>query len=241
MGNTNSSSRVSLEEDTRARKSSGLGKRVLFLGPRASGKSTLWSRMWDGKDLSSKVGTNGFNWDTINTLGVKLQLIDHTSDPKLYHLQRHHYNHANMVLYVVDATDRASIEEGARELARLTRSDELVNTPFLVLANKFAQFDRLGLDEIRTLLDLDAYKERRHPVDFAPCDAAALLNINLILEWLRDSAKGTKKGAIKRGDILPVDAHEQLKQFQRVPSWKRRLSKRWDSLLTVVGEITSPA
>ena len=86
------------------------GARVLMVGLDASGKTTLLYRL-KLDEVVLTIPTIGFNVEIVGFKGNELTIWDVSGQPKLRLLWSHYFENTNVVIYVVDSTDKERIEE----------------------------------------------------------------------------------------------------------------------------------
>ena len=98
--------------------------------------------------------TVGFNIETVKVKKLSLDLWDVGGQESFRPMWRHYYTGTNAVVFVVDAADRDRIEQVKVEMEHMAVNDQLINTTWLVLANKQDLPNALRSSEIEAALDL---------------------------------------------------------------------------------------
>ena len=74
---------------------------------------------------------------------------------KIRLLWRHYFQNTMLLIYMIDANDRARFEESKEELEKLLEEDELNNAILLVLGNKVDQPEAASSLEITQIFELE--------------------------------------------------------------------------------------
>jgi len=109
--------------------------RILMLGLDNSGKTSILYRLKLGQPKKT-IPTIGFNVETLEYKSIAFTVWDVGGQEKLRSLWRHYYANTQALIFVVDSSDRARIQEAAEELHRLIKEEELHDALLLVFANK---------------------------------------------------------------------------------------------------------
>ena len=80
--------------------------------------------------------TIGFNVETLEYKNIAFTVWDVGGQEKLRALWRHYFAATQALIFVVDSSDRARLQEAAEELHRLIHEEELKDALLLVFANK---------------------------------------------------------------------------------------------------------
>ena len=139
-----------------------VGKRklkLLMLGVDAVGKTTILYKLRLGKVVSS-VPTVGFNVETIEYKSTSIISWDLGGSARLKLLWRHYYPETQGIIFVVDSSDKDSIDEAKEYLSSLLFEELLKDAVLLVLANKQDISGVLSVTEIAEMFDLTTFKNR---------------------------------------------------------------------------------
>lgn len=142
---------------------------VLIMGLDNAGKTTLLEQLkfrykLGGEqatvDLSGArlVPTVGQNVARIQANKVNLKIWDVGGQESLRNMWESYYEDAHIVVFVVDSTDRARIEECRDTLDKVVSSEVLEGTPVLMLANKQDRDDCLEVEDIKEIFNKIAEK-----------------------------------------------------------------------------------
>lgn len=109
---------------------------ILMLGLDSAGKSTLLYK-FKYNDVCLTTPTIGFNVDMIETgKDFTLTLWDVGGQQKMRQVWCSFLENVDVLLYVVDSSDKRRLEESKREFKLVLRSEFLKSIPVIVLANK---------------------------------------------------------------------------------------------------------
>eukprot|EP01083_Nonionella_stella_P053552 141623_1 len=159
--------------------------RCLLLGLDAAGKTTIVSHLKLGK-ASETVPTIGFNVETVKCRKLKINIWDVGGQDRLRPLWRHYYSGTSGIIFVVDSSDRARMEQAKEELHFLMDEQELEETVFLILANKQDMPGAIPPEEVAKLLEVDALPNA-HTV--MPSVAKTGEGIEEAMDWLLDNVR----------------------------------------------------
>lgn len=138
----------------------GSEARILMLGLDAAGKTTILYKLKLNETVSS-IPTIGFNVETVTPVkGVTFTVWDVGGQDKIRPLWKHYFNNTEGLVYVVDSSDRARINESRDELKWILDSDEMRGVPVVVLANKQDLPNALPPGEVGTRLGLNQMRTR---------------------------------------------------------------------------------
>ncbi|CAF0884471.1 unnamed protein product [Adineta ricciae] len=141
--------------------------------------------------------------DSLYTMGLEIQIVPINNNSVILldeggrsagrALQRAYYRRMTGIIYVVDSSDRTTIEETCNELHQLANEEGLRTKPFLILANKQDLPTAMTLDELKVklnLVKLDGIKKwHLHPT----C-AIRGEGVREGLGWLIDAMKSKDDG-----------------------------------------------
>ena len=127
---------------------------ALMLGLDGSGKTTLLYKWKLGKVVAT-IPTIGFNVENVTFGRCEVTIWDVGGQPKIRPLWRHYLQSTNVVVWVVDASDRTRIAESVRELQSVMNNDELKGVQLVVLANKCDLPSAMTGDEVAMGLNFD--------------------------------------------------------------------------------------
>eukprot|EP01097_Dermamoeba_algensis_P009806 TRINITY_DN7047_c0_g1_i1.p1 TRINITY_DN7047_c0_g1~~TRINITY_DN7047_c0_g1_i1.p1 ORF type:complete len:378 (-),score=52.38 TRINITY_DN7047_c0_g1_i1:756-1889(-) len=111
--------------------------KVLILGLDAAGKTTImYSMKKSYEEVLTTIPTIGFNVETVLVRTNELTCWDVGGCDKIRPLWKHYTRGTNGVIFVVDSNDKERLPEAAHELEIFMRDEDLIDVPFLILANK---------------------------------------------------------------------------------------------------------
>ena len=164
--------------------------RVLVVGLDGSGKSTIVQRLKYGKTEESEViPTIGFNIECVEYRKMVFSLWDLGGAKETRGFWRFYYEGSQGVIWVMDSSDRARIEEAREDLHRLLTEHELWDSPLLVMANKQDDPRAMQPREITEKLQLYSLANRNwYIVDTrATHPDASEANLHAGLDWLYET------------------------------------------------------
>merc|ERR1711988_1493203 len=122
--------------------------RILMLGLDNAGKTTILKKLGD-EDCSTVQPTQGFNIKSLLSDGFKLNVWDIGGQKTIRPYWRNYFDNTDVLIYVVDSSDRQRTEEAADELAELLAEDNLALVPLLIYANKCDLINAQDPEEIK--------------------------------------------------------------------------------------------
>ncbi|XP_077344186.1 ADP-ribosylation factor-like protein 14 [Lithobates pipiens] len=122
--------------------------RILILGLDAAGKSTVLYK-FKFKEPFSTIPTVGFNVEMIQTeKRLQLTIWDVGGQEKLRSLWCYYFENTDGLVYVVDSTNKETLDESKKEFQRILQNELIKNVPVVVLANKQDLPGALDAEEI---------------------------------------------------------------------------------------------
>lgn len=110
--------------------------RILLLGLDSAGKSTLLYKLKLAKGIVT-MPTIGFNVEMIELeKGLSLTVWDVGGQEKMRAAWDFYCENTDGLLYVVDSTDKARIEQSKREFEHILKNEHINHVPVVLLANK---------------------------------------------------------------------------------------------------------
>ncbi|KAK1839620.1 ADP-ribosylation factor [Colletotrichum chrysophilum] len=186
--------------------------RLLMLGLDAAGKTTILYKLKLGQDVTT-IPTVGFNVETVTYKNVKFNVWDVGGQDKIRPLWRHYFsacftqlslaNCANDpyptgtqgLIFVIDSSDRARIEEAKSELHRIINDREMKDSLLLVFANKQDINGAMKPQEVTEALQLSKLKDKVWYV--VPSCATTGEGLLEGLAWLSNNVKAPPAPAKK--------------------------------------------
>lgn len=168
---------------------------MLILGLDNAGKTTLLEQLkfkykaggeQSTVDLSGArlVPTVGQNVARVEVGKVNLKIWDVGGQESLRNMWESYYDDAHAVVFVVDSTDRARIEECRDTLEQVVSADVLEGTPVLMLANKQDRDDCLEVEDIKEIFNKIAEKMSARDSRVLPVCALDGTGVVEAAEWL---------------------------------------------------------
>ncbi|KAF3351084.1 hypothetical protein VdG1_00472 [Verticillium dahliae VDG1] len=179
--------------------------RLLMLGLDAAGKTTILYKLKLGQDVTT-IPTVGFNVETVTYKNVKFNVWDVGGQDKIRPLWRHYFSVISAayiataestqgLIFVIDSSDRARIEEARSELHRIINDREMKDSLLLVFANKQDINDAMKPQEVTEALQLSKLKDKVWYV--VPSCATTGEGLLEGLAWLSNNVKAPSTPAKK--------------------------------------------
>lgn len=131
--------------------------RILLLGLDAAGKSTVLYK-FKFKEPFSTIPTVGFNVEMIQTeKRLQLTIWDVGGQEKLRSLWCYYFENTDGLVYVVDSTNKATLDESKKEFQRILQNELIKNVPVVLLANKQDIPGALDAEEITRKFNMKRY------------------------------------------------------------------------------------
>jgi ADP-ribosylation factor protein 6 len=161
--------------------------RILMLGLDAAGKTTILYKLKLSNQDVTTIPTVGFNVESVTYKNVKFNVWDVGGQDKIRPLWRHYYSGTQGLIFVVDSSDTARLEEARSELHKIINDREMKDALLLVFANKQDVVGHLSPEEITQQLQLTKLKDKLWYV--APSVATDGTGIFEGLAWLSNNVK----------------------------------------------------
>ncbi|KAI9137590.1 ADP-ribosylation factor family-domain-containing protein [Paraphysoderma sedebokerense] len=133
--------------------------RFLLLGLDNAGKTTLLKRLAN-EEITEVRPTQGFNIKSVHSNGFKMNVWDIGGQKAIRSYWQNYFESTDVMIFVVDSTDKQRLEETGYELQHLLEEPKLKQVPVLVLANKQDVAEALPADEIAKALSLHSIRDR---------------------------------------------------------------------------------
>lgn len=184
---------------------------VLILGLENAGKTTLLEQLKHKYSIKSRSQQNGQFQGDVNLSNAKilptvgqnigkikldkslLKLWDLGGQESLRALWDRYFYEAHAVVFVVDSTDRARIEECRNELEQIISSEVMEGTPVLMLANKQDRDDCMEVEDIKEIFNRIAEKMSARDSRVLPICALDGTGVADAAEWLVSRLERNKK------------------------------------------------
>ncbi|EGX87706.1 ADP-ribosylation factor 6 [Cordyceps militaris CM01] len=166
--------------------------RLLMLGLDAAGKTTILYKLKLGQDVTT-IPTVGFNVETVTYKNVKFNVWDVGGQDKIRPLWRHYFSGTQGLIFVIDSSDRARIDEARQELHRIINDREMKDSLLLVFANKQDLKEAMKPQEVTEALQLSKLKDKVWYV--VPSCATTGEGLLEGLAWLSNNVKAPPTAA----------------------------------------------
>ncbi|KAB0794725.1 hypothetical protein PPYR_11564 [Photinus pyralis] len=160
--------------------------RLLLLGLDNAGKTTIL-KMLASEDITHVTPTAGFNIKSVISDGFKLNVWDIGGQKKIRPYWKNYFENTDVLIYVVDSSDKKRLEETGLELYELLADEKLENVPLLVYANKQDLPDSLTASDLAQALGLPTIKDRAWQIQ--ACTASQGIGVREGMEWACKSIK----------------------------------------------------
>ncbi|XP_052789667.1 ADP-ribosylation factor-like protein 3 [Mya arenaria] len=167
--------------------------RILLLGLDNAGKTTILKAL-ASEDISHITPTQGFNIKTVQSAGFRLNVWDIGGQRKIRPYWKNYFENTDVLIYVIDSSDRKRFEETGQELNELLEEGKLSGVPLLVYANKQDLVNAASEKEVAEGLDLNGIRDRSWQIQ--SCSALTNEGVKDGMDWamkVMSSSKGKKK------------------------------------------------
>ena len=152
------------------------------VGLQNAGKTTLINVLSSGSFNENTIPTIGFNLRDLKKGNVNMRIWDLGGQSKFRDSWEKYCRTSDIIIFVVDSVDFASIDIARLELQSLLSAQTLVVIPLLVLGNKNDIEGALNEEEIINQMQLKTIKNRT--VTCYSISAKNLNNIDIVLNFL---------------------------------------------------------
>ena len=162
--------------------------KVIMLGPDNAGKTTILNTLSSGNSYEV-APTHGFNVQALTSGDLTMRIHDIGGQKSSWRLWPTFFDNAEIIIFVMDSSDRARLHEVAAALKLLLSSGDLAGIPMLLWANKQDLLNSMTTTEIVQALDLQLIKDRSFQV--VGCSARTLEGLSEGIDWISGVHLGT--------------------------------------------------
>lgn len=157
--------------------------RLLILGLDNAGKTTILKK-FNGEDIHSISPTLGFNIQTLEYSGYKLNVWDVGGQKTIRSYWRNYFEATDGLIWVVDSADKRRLRDCKEELHSLLSQEKLAGASLLIFANKQDLEGALTAEGIAEALELsgDAFRTRHWAIK--PCSAVTGDGLVEGIDWM---------------------------------------------------------
>ncbi|CDF33531.1 Putative uncharacterized protein [Chondrus crispus] len=164
--------------------------RILILGLDNAGKTTFVKHL-KGEDVHTVSPTLGFDIDTMDFDGYRLNIWDVGGQQTIRAYWRNYFEQTDGIIWVVDSADTRRLADCRKELEGLLKEERLAGASLLILANKQDLAGALSPEGIVAELALNDVIGRKRHWQVFPCSAysreegsKSTTNLAQSLQWL---------------------------------------------------------
>ncbi|XP_035628242.1 ADP-ribosylation factor-like protein 3 isoform X4 [Oncorhynchus keta] len=161
--------------------------RLLLLGLDNAGKTTLLKQL-ASEDVSHITPTQGFNIKSMQSQGFKLNVWDIGGQRKIRPYWRNYFENTDVLIYVIDSSDRKRFEETGQELAELMEEEKLSMVPLLIFANKQDLMTAAPASELAEGLNLHTIRDRVWQIQ--ACSAITAEGVQVASNQVVETSRG---------------------------------------------------
>lgn len=153
-----------------------------------AGKTTILKK-FNGEDITTISPTLGFNIQTLEYGGYKLNVWDVGGQKTIRSYWRNYFEATDGLIWVVDSADRRRLRDCKEELHALLGQEKLAGASLLIFANKQDLAGSLTSEEIAAALDLGSEAFAKRHWQIHPCSAVTGDGLVEGVDWMiRDIA-----------------------------------------------------
>lgn len=153
-----------------------------------AGKTTILKK-FNGEDITTISPTLGFNIQTLEYGGYKLNVWDVGGQKTIRSYWRNYFEATDGLIWVVDSADRRRLKDCKEELMGLLSQEKLAGASLLIFANKQDLAGSLKSEEIAEALELDSEIFTKRHWGIFPCSAVTGEGLVEGIDWMiRDIA-----------------------------------------------------
>lgn len=159
----------------------GAELRIVLLGLDNAGKTTLLKKL-ASEEVNTITPTQGFNIKSITSHGMKLNVWDIGGQRRIRNFWKKYLENTDLLIYVIDSTDKKRFEETGLELAELIDDENLKGVPVLIYANKQDLVAASPASEIAEGLNLHTFRDRQWQIQ--ACSAVSGEGLQDGMNWI---------------------------------------------------------
>lgn len=160
---------------------------LAIVGLQNAGKSTFTSALATGEFDEDTIPTIGFNYRRVRKGKVGLNVWDLGGQERFREAWEKYCRMADVIIFVVDSVDLASMEDARKNLHKLLESGSLEGIPLLVLGNKNDIDGALTEEELIEELNLRRVQNRT--VACFSISAKNQANLDITIKWLTEQPR----------------------------------------------------
>lgn len=164
--------------------------RILLLGLDNAGKTTLL-KVLASEDISHITPTQGFNIKSVQSKGFKLNVWDIGGQRRIRPYWKNYFENTDLLIYVIDSSDRKRFEETGEELTELLEEEKLAGVPVLIFANKQDLLSAAKASDIAKEMNLNSIRDREWQIQ--ACSAVSGEGVKDGVEWMTKTCNKRKK------------------------------------------------
>ena len=163
--------------------------KVVMLGLDNAGKTTVLNTLAQGNNYEI-APTRGFNVQSLKTKDLTLQVHDVGGQASTWRLWPSFLTNVDVLVFVIDSSDRSRLHEVARAMKFLLTNDKLSGIPMLLWANKQDLLNAMTPSEIVHSLDLQLIKDRSFQV--IGCSTRDKVGLADGVDWIHGVYSGSE-------------------------------------------------
>mmetsp|Transcript_12634 Transcript_12634/g.44239 ORF Transcript_12634/g.44239 Transcript_12634/m.44239 type:complete len:187 (-) Transcript_12634:53-613(-) len=157
--------------------------RLLILGLDNAGKTTILKK-FNGEPIDTISPTLGFNIETLEHRGYKLNVWDVGGQKTIRSYWRNYYEQTDGLIWVVDSADRRRLRDCKAELHELLKQEKLAGASLMIFANKQDLAGALTSAEIAEALELGSEAFSTRHWSLQPCSAVTGDGLMEGMDWM---------------------------------------------------------
>uniref|UniRef100_A0A914V6T4 ADP-ribosylation factor-like protein 3 n=1 Tax=Plectus sambesii TaxID=2011161 RepID=A0A914V6T4_9BILA len=164
--------------------------RILLLGLDNAGKTTLLKNL-ASEDIAHITPTQGFNIKSVVSDDIKLNVWDIGGQRKIRPYWKNYFENTDVLIYVIDSSDKKRFEETGMELTELLEEEKLQGVPVMIFANKQDLVNAAKASEIAEGLQLLSIRDRAWQIQ--ACSAVSGEGVKDGMDWISKNLKHSGK------------------------------------------------